>query len=44
MDVLLHDELQEKVYLVQSPSYEGMGGLDYICKLCKAFYGLKQAP
>ncbi len=46
MDVetaFLNGDLQEDVYLQQPEGFE-RGGSDYICKLKKSLYGLKQSP
>ena len=46
MDVknaFLHGDLQEQVYMDQPHGYDDEGHLDYVCRLCKTLYGLKQA-
>ncbi|GJR05618.1 retrovirus-related pol polyprotein from transposon TNT 1-94 [Tanacetum coccineum] len=47
MDVksaFLNGKLKEEVYVKQPPSFESIEFPDYVYKLDKAFYGLKQAP
>ena len=47
MDVkitFLNDFLQEEVYLEQPQGFEIYERDSHVCKLKKAFYGLKQAP
>ncbi|GJX23741.1 retrovirus-related pol polyprotein from transposon TNT 1-94 [Tanacetum coccineum] len=47
MDVksaFLNGKLKEEVYVKQSPGFESSEFPDYVCKLDKAFYRLKQAP
>eukprot|EP00253_Pinus_taeda_P024383 PITA_24383 len=47
MDVksaFLNEDLQEEVYMTQSPGFEVEGQEHKVCKLIKALYGLKQAP
>nr|GEZ72279.1 retrovirus-related Pol polyprotein from transposon TNT 1-94 [Tanacetum cinerariifolium] len=40
----LNDKLKEEVYVKQPPSFESSEFSDYVCKLDKALYRLKQAP
>jgi hypothetical protein len=42
--VFLHGVLEEEVYIRQPPWYEDAQNLNYVCKLDKAIYRLKQAP
>ncbi|GJT54746.1 retrovirus-related pol polyprotein from transposon TNT 1-94 [Tanacetum coccineum] len=47
MDVksaFLYGKLKEEVYVKQPPGFESSKFSDYVCKLDKAAYGLKQAP
>jgi hypothetical protein len=43
-NAFLHVILKEKVYMRQPPRYENKMKPDYVCKLDKAIYGLKQVP
>ncbi|GJX34107.1 actin-binding, cofilin/tropomyosin type protein [Tanacetum coccineum] len=40
----LNGKLKEEVYVKQPPGFESSEFFDYVCKLNKAFYGIKQAP
>jgi hypothetical protein len=43
-NTFLHGVLQEEVYMKQLPEYESKKSPDYVCRLDKAIYGLKQPP
>jgi hypothetical protein len=43
-NMLLHDVLEEDVYMKQLPGFKDKSKPHYYCKLDKALYGLKQAP
>jgi hypothetical protein len=43
-NAFLHDILEEEVYMSQPPGYADAAHPDYVCKIDKAIYGLKQAP
>jgi hypothetical protein len=43
-NTFLHGVLQEEVYTKQLPEYESKKSPDYVCRLDKAIYGLKQPP
>jgi hypothetical protein len=40
----LHGDLEEDIYMDQPESFVVLGKEDYVCKLKKAIYGLKQSP
>lgn len=39
-NAILHDDLQERVYLTQPPGFKDPKYPDYVCHLHKALYGL----
>jgi hypothetical protein len=44
MNVFLHGDLQEQVYMEQPLGYVDQTHLNLVCRLKKVLYGLKQAP
>jgi hypothetical protein len=43
-NVFLHEDLQEEVYMEQSPGYVDQTHFNLVYRLKKALYSLKQTP
>lgn len=43
-NAFLNDVISEEVYVQQPPGFIRKGFEDFVCKLNKALYGLRQAP
>ena len=47
MDVktaFLHGDLEEEIYITQPDGFKVTGKENWVCKLSKSLYGLKQSP
>ena len=44
MNVFLHGDLQEEVYMEQTSGFVAQGEIGKVCGLRKSLYGLKQSP
>ena len=42
--IFLHSDLEEEVYMVQHKGIKVYGKENFVCKLKKSIYGIKQAP
>ena len=40
----LHGDLDEEIYMVQPDGFKAVGKEDWVCKLQRSLYGLKQSP
>ena len=40
----LHSDLEEKIYMTQPDGFKVAGKENWVCKLIKSLYGLKQSP
>ena len=40
----LHGDLEEEIYITQPYGFKVLGKENWVCKLNKSLYGLKQSP